>query len=295
MPSLNRRGFTLVELLVALVLMGIVTAAIYRVLVNNQRTYQSQTQRIDLQQNIRAAATILPAEFRELNAFDGDIKAMGPDSIVIRAMRQFGVVCTVPALNGGIVTGKFLVLRNEILMGSRAFQANDSILVFDEGNEDSRNDDAWAAGRVTGAPVAQNCGTADARAGTRLNVDFAAFWAPLVNAATAIPVGAAVRGFEIVTYKIYQAADGLWYLGVITPGNAVQPLVGPLAGNTGLRFNYFNGAGAVAAVPTSVAQIEIIVRGRTAQAIQLPSGGRVTPVDSVVTRVALRNNRRFGP
>jgi len=294
MPSLKRRGFTLVELLVALVLMGIVTAAIYRVLVNNQRTYQSQTQRIDLQQNIRAAATILPAEFRELNAFDGDIKAMGPDSIMIRAMRQFGVLCTVPVLTGGVVTGKFLVLRDEITMGSRAFQVGDSILVFDEGSEDSRNDDAWAVGRVAlPAPSALAC--PDGRAGTKVNVDFAAFGAPLVNAANAIPVGAAVRGFEVVTYKIYQAADGLWYLGLITPGNVVQPLVGPLVGNTGLRFNYFNGAGAVAAVPTSVAQIEIIVRGRTAQAIQLPSGGQVTPVDSVVTRVALRNNRRFGP
>ena len=294
MPSLKRRGFTLVELLVALVLLGIVTTAIYRVLVNNQRMYQSQTQRIDLQQNIRAAATILPAEFRELNAFDGDIKAMGADSIQIRAMRQFGVVCTAPVLNAGIVTGKFLVLRNEILMGSRAFQTGDSVLVFDEGSEDNRNDDAWAVGRVTSVVTAAiTC--PDGRAGTRLNVDFAAFGAPLVNLANAIPAGAAVRGFEIVTYKIYQAADGLWYLGLITPGNAVQPLVGPLASNTGLRFNYFNGVGAVAAVPTSVAQIEIIVRGRTAQAIQLPSGGRVTPVDSVVTRVALRNNRRFGP
>jgi prepilin-type N-terminal cleavage/methylation domain-containing protein len=294
MPSLKRRGFTLVELLVALVLLGIVTAAIYRVLVNNQRMYNSQTQRIDLQQNIRAAATILPAEFRELNAFDGDIKALGPDSIVIRAMRQFGVVCTAPVLNAGVVTGKFLILRNEILMGSRAFQAGDSVLVFNEGNEDSRNDDAWAVGRVSSVVTAAiTC--PDGKAGTRLNVDFLAFAAPLVNAAGAIPAGAAVRGFEIVAYRTYQASDNLWYLGLRTPGNAIQPLVGPLTGSTGLRFNYFTGAGAVTAVTTSVAQIEIIVRGRTAQAIQLPSGGRVTPVDSVVTRVALRNNRRFGP
>jgi hypothetical protein len=34
------------------------------VLVNNQRIYMAQTQRIDLSSNIRAASTILPAEFR---------------------------------------------------------------------------------------------------------------------------------------------------------------------------------------------------------------------------------------
>lgn len=293
MPRLTRRGFTLVELLVALVLLGIVTAAIYRVLVNNQRTYQSQTQRIDLQQNIRAAATILPAEFRELNAFDGDIKSMAPESISIRAMRQFGVVCVAPVLTGGVVTGKTLVLRNEMLMGSRAFLQNDSVFVYNEGNDGTRADDGWDVARVTAAPTAVNCPDVPPRPGTQLAVDFAPFAAPTVNVAGAIVVGAPVRGFEIATYKLYQAADGLWYLGLSTPTAALQPLIGPLTGATGVRFNYYDAAGAVTAVATNVAQIEIIVRGRTAQAIQLPSGGRITPVDSVVTRVALRNNRRW--
>jgi len=75
MPALNRRGLTLVELLVALVLLSIVSAALYRVLVSNQRIYEAQTQRIDMQQNIRAAATILPADMRELDASEGDISA----------------------------------------------------------------------------------------------------------------------------------------------------------------------------------------------------------------------------
>jgi len=61
MSHVTRRGFTLIELLVALVILGFVSAAIYKVLVTNQQTYVAQTQRIDLQQNIRAAANILPA------------------------------------------------------------------------------------------------------------------------------------------------------------------------------------------------------------------------------------------
>lgn len=292
MSSLNRRGFTLIELMVGMVLLGIVSAAIYRVLVNNQRLYQAQTQRVDLQQNIRAATQVLPAELREMDAFDGDILAMGPDSIRLRAMRQFGIVCTVPVLNGGAVTGKTLVLRNELLFTQRAFQIGDSVVVFNEGNDATRADDGWAVGRVTGGPTAVNCGTADARAGTQLNVDFAAFAAPIVNVANAIPLGAPVHGFEIVTYKLYQAADGLWYLG-LQNNSGLQPLVGPLNGSTGLRFNYFDGNGAVTAVPANVAQIEIIVRGRTAQPVSQSSGGLSIPVDSVTTRVALRNNRRW--
>lgn len=292
MSRLTRRGFTLIELLVGLVLLGIISAAIYRVLVNNQRIYQAQTQRVDLQQNIRAAATILPAEMRELDAFDGDILAMSTDSIRFRAMRQFGIVCNAPTLNGGVVTGKTIALRNEILFTMRAFQLGDSVMVYNEGNDGTRTDDGWAIGRVTAIPTNVACTTADARAATQLNVDFAAFAAPIVNVAGAIQIGAPVHGFEIVTYKLYQAADGLWYLG-LRNNSGLQPLVGPLNGNTGLRFNYFDGAGNITAVTTSVAQVEIIVRGRTAQPIQQPSGGRITPVDSIITRVALRNNRRW--
>src|SRR5882762_1237013 len=101
MSLLTRRGFTLVELMIAIVLLGIVSTALYKVMLNNQRTFAAQTQRIELQQNIRAAATILPAEFRELDAADGDITAMSATSITIRAMRQLAIVCTAPVLPAG--------------------------------------------------------------------------------------------------------------------------------------------------------------------------------------------------
>ena len=102
MPLLiTRRGFSLIELMIAVVLLGLVSAAVYKVLVNSQRVYLAQTQTIDLQQNIRAAAAILPAEFRELDAADGDITGMGPDSIRMRAMRQLAFVCATPVLGGG--------------------------------------------------------------------------------------------------------------------------------------------------------------------------------------------------
>src|SRR5437764_6695799 len=102
MPVLARRGFTLIELMIALVLLGIVSTAVYKVLVNNQRLYLAQTQQIDLQQNMLAAAAILPAEFRELDAADGDIRAMSATSIRIRAMRLLGWACLTPPLGGGI-------------------------------------------------------------------------------------------------------------------------------------------------------------------------------------------------
>jgi len=64
--------------------------------------------------------TILPAEFRVLDASDGDIYAMGPDSIKIRAMRVFGVVCDTPVL-GGALGNRGVTVRNSLTFGSRAF------------------------------------------------------------------------------------------------------------------------------------------------------------------------------
>jgi prepilin-type N-terminal cleavage/methylation domain-containing protein len=290
-----RRGFTMIELLVALVLLGIVSAAVYRVLVNNQRLYQAQTARIDLSQNIRAAGSILPAEFRQLDASEGDIYAMTATSIKVRGMRWLGFACNIPAL-GGSLNGVSVVVRGgapglPLFFGARGINQTDSVLLYYDGNASTRTDDFWAIGGISAAPNGQNCD--DGKAGQRLilNVNLLGLGA---NVAGAIPSGAPVWGFETVTYQLYQqAGDTSWYIGFQPTGGSIQPLIGPVLAN-GLTLTYYNAAGAVTAVRSQVARIDITVRGRTTSAVR--AGGqaaRLTAIDSVVTSVALRNNRRF--
>lgn len=302
MHHLARRGFTLIEVMVALVLLGMVSAAIYQVLISDQRIYQSQTQRIDLQQNIRAAVTILPAEFRVLDAFDGDILGMSSDSIRVKAMRVLGVLCDTSApFLGGALTLRTVTIRNALLFGARPFTVGDSLLIYYEGNPASRNDDSWVRGDLT-AIAAANC-AGDNRPGTKLTTSLRAFTLPQQNLAGNIPLGSPVWGFETTTYKLYQESDGKWYLGLRSgvggsgkhdpTTQPIYPLVGPLIGANGMTLSYYDGAGAVTAVTTNVAQIEIRVRGQTAQPVRLADGTQANQVDSIVTRVALRNNRRF--
>jgi prepilin-type N-terminal cleavage/methylation domain-containing protein len=292
----SRRGFTMIELLIAMVLMGIVSAAIYRVLVNNQRLYLAQTQRIDLAQNIRAAGSILPAEFRQLDASDGDISAMSATSISIRAMRWLGFACTPPVLGGGL-NGVSMIIRGgapgqPLFFGSRGINKDtDSLLIYYDGDPTTRADDFWATGQITAAPNGQNC--ADGQNGQRLvlTVNLLGLGA---NVAGAIPVGAPVWGFERVTYQLYQpAGDTSWYVGFQPAAGTMQPLIGPVLVN-GLTLSYFDLNGNVTAVPAQVARIDITVRARTVAAIR--KGGQAplqAAVDSLVTSVALRNNRRF--
>ncbi len=290
---LTRRGFTLIELLIALVLLGIISAAVYKVMISDQRIYRAQTQRIDLQQNIRAGATILPAEFRVLDAKDGDIIAMGSDSITIRAMRVFGVACSAPAL--GAVAGQQFILRNALTFGSRAITTSDSFAIYYEGQPGTRNDDGWIRGKVT-AVVASVC-PGDGRAGTLVtgNLVAADFGPGLLrpNVAGMITSGAPVWGYEVDTYRVYQAPDNNYYLGLRTQGASIQPLLGPLIGATGMTLSYYDSAGTATAIATNVAQIEIKMRGRTAEPIRLANGRDSVAVDSILTRVALRNNKRF--
>ena len=298
---LTRRGFSLVELLVAMVLLGIVSMAIYRVLVNNQRVYLAQTQRIDLQQNIRAAETILPAEFRELDASENDIKAMSATSLQIRAMRWLGFVCQRPVMGVPLNNNPTMIIRGgapgqPAFYGARAPDGNkDSLLIYYDGNQANPMDDWWARARLS-AGAAAVCPTG----GTGLLLTMPAIQldpSPLgasPNVAGAITVGAPVRGFEVVTYQLYRpAGDTSWYLGLQPAGQAMQPLIGPLLPN-GLTFSYFDVAGAVTNDPTLVARIDVAVRARTARAVR--SGGSAdlrATVDSVNISVALRNNRRW--
>ena len=62
-----RRGFTLVEVMIALVILGIVTGAIYRLLDANRRIAVAQAEQVMLQSNVRTGSLIVPNELRELN------------------------------------------------------------------------------------------------------------------------------------------------------------------------------------------------------------------------------------
>jgi prepilin-type N-terminal cleavage/methylation domain-containing protein len=63
-PLRKNKGVTLIELLVALVISGILVAAIYRAFIGQQKTYTVQEQVVDMQQNVRAGINRMMREIR---------------------------------------------------------------------------------------------------------------------------------------------------------------------------------------------------------------------------------------
>ncbi|MCG6954807.1 MAG: prepilin-type N-terminal cleavage/methylation domain-containing protein, partial [Gemmatimonadetes bacterium] len=102
--SAERKGFTLVELIIVVVLGTLVLAAAMQVLVTNQRTYTAQTAQIQAQQSTRSAMDVLFGELREISARGGDLLSMSTHSLKVRAMRKFGVVCGVSTSSPPVLT-----------------------------------------------------------------------------------------------------------------------------------------------------------------------------------------------
>jgi len=264
----NRRGFTLVELLVVVVLGGFIVLAIYQVLITNSRTYAVNNAQIQGQQTLRAGLDVLFGELREISSDEGDIVAMASDSITIRTPRAFGLVCatdysTSPATVTALKAGP------PILSG-------DSIFIFADNNVERQSDDVWLTRRVQNSDTTATCAAGSAQTLTISN---------LTSTSDTVRLGAPVRAFEIYSYGLYEI-DGDHYLGRrLTSAGSPDPLVGPLIPHRGLAFRYLDAVGSVTSVPTEVAQIEIILRYR---ADVMDSRNRLVS-DSIVARVYPRN------
>jgi prepilin-type N-terminal cleavage/methylation domain-containing protein len=292
MRALRSNGFTLVELLIVVVMMGVIGAAIYQSIGSTQRITGTQVQRLHVQQNTRAAALFLTYALRELDASDGDIKSASATKLGIRGMRWTGVLCTVPQ---AIVGGVGFILRDSLQFGVRRPTSTlDSILLFHDGDPSLRGDDYWLVGGLL-ASGPGNC--PDGSPGTVFNVTITAASGGADSALSGVFAGAPIRGFQAEEIQLYLDAGGDYWLGrrAANRGGAwsdMQELVGPLTAN-GLQFAYYDSTGANATSVVEVASVGLVVRGRSPRTAHLPSGGIGYVHDSVITRVTLRNNQGF--
>ena len=65
---MKERGFTLVELLVSLVLLGVVSSAALQLVIASQRGFQWHAASADLGANMRIAISLIPGELRGLSS-----------------------------------------------------------------------------------------------------------------------------------------------------------------------------------------------------------------------------------
>ncbi len=280
-PREARAGFTMIELMMALIMAAIVIGAAVRVLNNNQRFYRSQGEVTELRENLRAIALMLPAELRELAPSQGDIFNMGDTVVSIRAMRVFGIVCAPPVKATGLIS-----LRASQMSGYRAVDnTRDSALVFVDADSTKSSDDHWNRFGVS-------------TIGTGLCTDGSAAKTYVLTGPTSsfdsTYVGAPVRFFERVRYQLYKDASNTWWLGTQSIVNGswsgVTQVAGPLLANTGIKFTYYDSTGAVTATAANVTSIGITARGMSKNQINVVGRPAGYYYDSLLVRTAIRNH-----
>jgi prepilin-type N-terminal cleavage/methylation domain-containing protein len=308
----TRRGFTLVELLITMVLLGLVSAVIVTVVVRQQRFYRSTSALMDTRAQIRQMASILPMDLRGISSAGGDIVAMSESALEFRSSFGSSVVCTLSSSTVIVLTPRNGAKGLKLTSWTRTPVVGDSIALYDVNTSTRSTDDRWTFHQITAittvtGDVSTGCrsttGLVQSADMTTSNPSYRITISP--SRPTTLAVGSAVRLFRRARYSLYAAADGLSYLGYrdCLPGRTPicsepQPVAGPYrqyaaAGTnaSGLEFAYFDSTGNVTTVPRDVARISVAIRGETATQLQLADGSIGTPGDSLSFEVALRNRK----
>jgi prepilin-type N-terminal cleavage/methylation domain-containing protein len=314
----TRRGFTLVELLIGLILMLAVGAVTYQLLVNTQRVSRSQGQHIGMQDNGRSGALIVANELREVGydqitaagllsittwmgptllaaGTNSDLRAIGPDSITYRAVRGLGYTCDQPpGTNDIVVYNAAGDVRK--WQSYRALTTTDSLMLYIENDPSISGDDLWLTVGLTTAPVAQNCpgGTAGIR--YRIAIP-GGLGMTIAQAFGAMQLGGPVRAFELMQLRSYTSGGKTW-LGMrsrpLTLGTTIEPVIGPLSGTaTGLTFTFRDASNNVTAVADNVRSVEVGMQPMSDEMTR--TTGKYAKMDTLATmttRVALRNALR---
>ena len=85
-PIFNKRGITLIELLVALVISAITMAAIYRIFLAQTKVYYVQDQVVETQQSVRSAMEILLRDLRMTGFDDDNLNSKYTDGLPIQVV-----------------------------------------------------------------------------------------------------------------------------------------------------------------------------------------------------------------
>jgi prepilin-type N-terminal cleavage/methylation domain-containing protein len=331
MPRLTRvrRGLSLVEIMVALVLVGIVGGVIMRVIQRQQRFYQGVNQIVVQRSQLRQATSVLPIDLRALSSVGNDIALATDSSIVFNITVGTGVVCELSG-NAAIAMPPEVLSSGQSITSWYGYGQPDpknkpksayTVYIYNDSSSLGNQDDVWSPfvlTDVTGdktkcvsqyttiGDVGKNRPVLSLKNPTGVPND------PVTGGPLSqyIGIGAPVRIVKQARYALFQASDGKWYLGYAdynastSSFDALSPVSGPFdaysstAANTGVGFRYYDvdgneiASGSDSANRSRIARVDLIARNRTSSNIRtagFQNGANQQYRDSLAVSVMLRN------
>lgn len=301
----RRGGFTLVEVMVALVLLGMVSVVLYQTLISTQRITDALHQRGKMQSGLRAGGLTVPGELQQLtigssSTLDSvtDVSAVTDTSITYRAMRGFYTLCQATADATTLTAVR--VLPSPFTSEYRTPVATDSALIFWEGDTLSTYDDAWIPVGISGVATT-TCSYPSSPAATMAayTIGLSGSGIPSSYALGKLTPGAPIRTFETDQLLLYASGGSEW-LGLSVNGGAAEPVLGPLAPTLGtvygFQLTYYDSSGtALTATSANIPKIRtigVMLRGVTSARVAAAGRTRALIYDSLMAVVTLRNAPR---
>lgn len=292
----NRAGFTLTELMIVVVLVGVIGTALTLLLMRQQRFHRAVVSITDARARMRDVATILPTDLRSISTSSQDILAFSENSIQFRALIGTSIVCNYPSAQVVELPPKTLASGNVLTAWINAPGPGDVAYLYDNGLLAGNVDDSWQRFVITDTVSSTDatwCGSTLSPAFTTAADNAARRYRVTLGAApnqTRTTRGDVIRFAREVRYSAYQASDNQWYVGYQTctanvnpllPGTcgATEMLAGPILPassdtlTSGLFFVFYNKSGvrvtALTATDT-VARVSVGIR-TTAQSLRQAS------------------------
>lgn len=316
--SRRRGGFTMIELLIVVALLGIIGTMLTTILVRQQRFHRAVASVADSRARMRDIATIMPTDLRSISTAGRDLLAISDTSMQFRAFVGASVLCRYSAATVIELPPKLLASGNVLTAWINPPAPNDIVYLYDEGTLNGNVDDSWLPITITDTASSTNsawCPSTNVPAYTTAADNNARRYQITLASApnpAQVSVGAPLRFAREVRYSIYQADDNQWYVGFQRcvpnatynqPGNCGtrEVLAGPVIAGTadtltsGLFFVYYNKGGtrltALAATDT-IARVGVGIRTSAESMLKAvtQTGGTITGGgDSLRFVVGFRN------
>jgi prepilin-type N-terminal cleavage/methylation domain-containing protein len=313
MPRLMRRavraGYSLVEVLVVMTILGIVGAALTRVMIKAQQSHKDADKMNGGRRELRSGATLLPSEFRSISSAGGDIMAMSESEMVLRAAIGTSIACAIdPVARTYVDIPPLNLAKHTLTSWYTQPLAGDTLFIYNENILKGSEDDKWekyaiqsvatSAGYCVGAPytdISQDAGK------TRYRLTLVT--PPALP--DSVKVGAVIRFTRPMKYHLHTGSwtepylslvefrEGLWREETAIAGPFRTVAAGD-ASPRGLQFRYFDSTGVRLMPPgvdsTRVSRVDVYLRtDRGKSAVTERKGNTLR--DSLSFRIAIRNNK----
>ena len=286
----RRAGFSLAEILVVVVLLGMIGTSLTLLLMRQQRFHGAIVSVTDARARMRDIATILPTDLRSVSSAGSDILDFGTNHLQFRAFVGTSIVC---AYSSGTVIElppQDMESGTVLTAWINPPAAGDIAYIYDEGTEAGNADDAWTRYTITAVEYAVNpdwCPSTNTPPYATADDDDLARYRITLSAApdqARSKVGSVIRFAREVRYAGYQASDDNWYVGYQTCTANADPatagtcgaqelLAGPILPVTadtltsGLFFVYYNQTGGLVtnvADKATLARVNVGIRTTSA-------------------------------